>query len=287
MSVIINNVTYFTGPLYTSTIISNNNISIKNTSQHVRIITQNTSCTNLISNTLNVNNISSNNNYIELKKPHIFGSPSFDSTINFLNVSNDCSMVTSYVVYDPINKINVSTAKNYIINLSSYQYQDVSFGQQLVVAATLVNNYLLGNLFGVNQNTDLTLAYLRLYNLGTYLVYYGFSLYTTDTSQPANTYNVMYTAVGSDSSNNNYTMGTTHTGVPIVYGYGPDGPIGNNISNMGIFNITRHPDGKNYSTLTLILKFYSGALGVLKLDYLDSSNNIRTNNFYFYAIKLS
>ena len=286
MSVIINNVTYFTGPLYTSTIISNNNISIKNNSQHVRITTQNTSCTNLITNNLNVNNINSANNYIELKKPHIFISPSYDSTINFLDVSNDYLMVTSKVVYNPTDNVNVSTTKNYIINLSAYQYPDVSFGAQLVVLATLANNYLTGNLFAVPQTTDLYLAYLRLYNFGTYLVYYGFSLYTTDTSQPANTYNIMYTAVTSDSSNNNYGMGHTFTGVPIVYNstYG-DLPI--NISNMGIFNITRHPDGKNFSTLTLILKFYTGAISSLKLDYLDSANNINRNNFTFYAIKLS
>ena len=288
MSVIIDNVTYFTGPLYTSTIISNNNISIKNNSQHVRITTQNTSCTNLISNNLNVNNINSTNNYIELKKPHIFVSPSYDSTINFLDVSNNYLMTTSNVVYNPINNINVSTTKNYIINLSAYQYPDISFATAFVNANNYVsvNNYVSLNNFSVVQSSDITLANLILYNFGTYLVYYGFVLFTDNSSQPANTYNTMYTSVTSDSSNNNYRMGHTFTGVPIVYNstYG-DLPI--NISNMGIFNITRHPDGKNFSTLTLFLKFYLGALPSIKLNMLNSNLNLNTNNFTFYAIKLS
>jgi hypothetical protein len=263
MSVIIDNITYFTGPLYTSTIISNNNISIINTNKNVNIITNNSSCTNLITNNLKIANISSNNTYIELKTPY--------------------NIITSILTYNPIANINISTTKNYYINFSSYQHPDV-FMDTAISGVYPADKYVRQDFFTLNQTGEYNIAYIRIYNFGVYLVYYNYILYQS-ASTPSNAYNLVDTYVSSNSLNNSYIMGTKFTEVPISNNttYSQDYYP----SNMGIFNITAHPSGSNYSTLTLYLKFYYGSTPSVKLNFLNTALDINSSSIHFYAIKLS
>ena len=286
MSVIINNTTYFTGPLYTSSIKSYGNISIINTIQNVFINTQNISFNNLSTNNYYIYNISSNNTYIEIKKPFNFYSPSFDITKNYADVLSTLTMPTSGILYNTTTSLNMSTTKNYIINLSTYNFNDVSFSSYVKDQNT-VNNYVLLNYFEITQYVDYYLSYLNIYNFGVYLIYSQFRIYTTDGSQPSNIQPQIYSALISDSPSNAYTAGYAYTQVPMVYNniYTNNSEI--TLTNMQIFNITTHPSGKTFSTISLFVKFYNSLLNTFKIDMLNSALNINLNTFHFYAIKLS
>ena len=285
MSVIIDNVTYFTGPLYTSTIISNNNISIQNTSQHVRIITENTSCTNLFTNNCNTNNISSNNNFINIQKPFNFSSASFD-----INYNNPITTLTSGVTYGTTTTLNMSKTKNYIINLSTYQYNDVSFGTY-ITSQNFVNNYVKLNLFTISGSTNDLIANINVYNFGVYLVYSKCRVYTTDASKPSNVHPYISSAllVNYDSipTSDQYITSYMYTNIPIVFNNSYQGNNEISLVDFRIIHINQHPSGKTFSKITLKISMVNAAITGLKVDILNSNLDINTNRFDFYAIKLS
>jgi hypothetical protein len=285
MSVIINNIVYFIGPLYTSSINSYNNISIINTSKNVFINALNVSCSNLFTNNCNTNNISTNNNFINIQKPFNFSSASFD-----INYNNPITTLISGVTYGTTTTLNMSKTKNYIINLSTYQYNDVSFGTY-ITSQNFVDNYVKLNLFTITGSTDYFIANINVYNFGVYLVYSKFRVYTTDSSKPSNVHPYISTAlmVNYDSipTSDQYITSYMYTNIPIVFNNTYQGNNEISLVNFRIIHINQHPSGKTFSKITLRINMISAAITDLKVDMLNSNLDINTNRFDFYAIKLS
>ena len=171
MSVIINNISYFTGPLYTNNINSFTNISFINNLNYVYINATNISCNNISAITTYTNNISTTNNVLTLNKPFNYVNTNFTQTIRALGEG----ISTKYNISNTNGYINSMRILGGVIPTgSAYTYNGVG-----VI---------------VTQSANTKLGTITIIEPGIYLLYFTVRLliYTTNTNVPLTN---MYTEI--------------------------------------------------------------------------------------------
>lgn len=173
MSVNINDITYFLGPLYTNNIYSYTTISIINDSKYVGIITGNISCTNIYINNASITNISSNNTTITLASP-------INYTTNFTTTTN---VAFHGLGITTIN--NISNTLGYLSRITT----DVNVNASFPIFPS--NQYPLakGSNYYFTSSSEVEIAGLILKEPGIYLVYFEFPLWLVNGANNTN-YNI-------------------------------------------------------------------------------------------------
>lgn len=164
MSIIIETNTYFTGPLYTSSINSYSNITIINSLNYMAINTNNVSCNNLSVTNLYTNQIKTINNVLSLNKPINYVNTNFTPIQNISSLGD--GIITNYNISNTNGYINAIWLKGGVVPIGS----TYSFNNQYNVAAT---------------TTDTKMGTITIQEPGIYILYTTLQIYisTTDTNK--------------------------------------------------------------------------------------------------------
>jgi hypothetical protein len=160
---VINNTTYFLGPLYTNNIISvGNSITIINDVSCVGIITKDISCNNIRCNNISfAGNININSNSLSLNVPITYIS----------NVSSTVDITYSDMGINRNN--NVSNTLGYTFNVRNEASTNTdAYFPFLGAYTSLPNNYL------ITSASDLTIGSIKVTTPGMYLLYVQMQLFT-------------------------------------------------------------------------------------------------------------
>jgi hypothetical protein len=164
MSVIIQTNTYFTGPLYTSSINSYSNITIINNLNYMAINTNNASCNNLSINNLYTNQIKTINNVLTLNKPYNYVNTNFTPIQNISSLGD--GIITQYNISNTNGYINAMWLKGGVVPIGS--------------------TYSFNNQYNVTAPSSLTkMGTITIQEPGIYLMYTTLQMYieTTDTNK--------------------------------------------------------------------------------------------------------
>ena len=117
MTDIINNTTYFTGPLYTSSINSYYTITIINNLNNIAMSTNNVSCTNLTVTNLYTTQIITTNNTLTLNTPINYINNNFTPIQNISTLGD--GIITNYNISNTNGYINAMWLKGGVIPTGS------------------------------------------------------------------------------------------------------------------------------------------------------------------------
>jgi len=159
---VINNTTYFLGPLYTNSIISTGNISIINDVSCVGIITKDISCNNISTKNISfVGNININSNSLSLNIPITY-------------ISNVSSTVDITYADMGINRNNnISNTLGYTFNVKNEASTNTdAYLPFLGVYTTIPINYF------ITSTSNLTIGSIKVTTPGMYLLYVQMQLFT-------------------------------------------------------------------------------------------------------------
>ena len=171
---VINNTTYFLGPLYTNSIISTGNISIINDVSCVGIITKDISCNNISTKNISfVGNININSNSLSLNIPITY-------------ISNVSSTVDITYADMGINRNNnISNTLGYTFNVKNEASTNTdAYLPFLGVYTTIPINYF------ITSTSNLTIGSIKVTTPGMYLLYITFGVFSSNTTNYTTSYSI-------------------------------------------------------------------------------------------------